>query len=219
MPYNGGVHKSPLNSRVSTENKAYRPKNMACEPPPFIPCEPFLLGVGVVFNLLKCGWIVNGGDLSCVVPRCTLFSPFRLPKGQETTNGEKTGHIGTNCAMRPFGAAPIEWGNARGRGLKRGVRFLCDKQMMRGWKEHWFWHTKQSGLREGMCVICVTRTCDTLEMPRTPQLLPPQSAIRSARCRGKKSLEINSIRLENDRRTTWNRLLGMSVVRVDKWGE
>ena len=25
---------------------------MACEPPPFMPYEPFLLGVGVVFNLL-----------------------------------------------------------------------------------------------------------------------------------------------------------------------
>ena len=26
------------------------PENMAYEPPPFMPFEPFLLGVGVVFN-------------------------------------------------------------------------------------------------------------------------------------------------------------------------
>ena len=53
MPYDRGSvwHKSR-----STENMAYRPKNVACEtpPPPFMPYEPFLLGVGVVFNLLNC---------------------------------------------------------------------------------------------------------------------------------------------------------------------
>ena len=40
------------NQGISTENMAYGPKNMAYDPPPFMPYEPFLLGVGVVFNLL-----------------------------------------------------------------------------------------------------------------------------------------------------------------------
>ena len=46
-------HKSRLNQGISTENMAYGPRNMAYEPPPFMPFEPFLLGVGVVFNFLK----------------------------------------------------------------------------------------------------------------------------------------------------------------------
>ena len=41
-----------------------------------------------------------------------------------------------------------------------GTFFLCDNQMTRRWRnEPWFWHNKQSGLRAGMCVICVARVC------------------------------------------------------------
>ena len=41
-----------------------------------------------------------------------------------------------------------------------GTFFLCDKRMTRRWRdEPWFWYSKQSGLREGICVICVARVC------------------------------------------------------------
>ena len=54
MPYNGDAYgiKVGWDQRISTENKAYGPKNMAYEPLPFMPYEPFLLGVGVVFTIL-----------------------------------------------------------------------------------------------------------------------------------------------------------------------
>ena len=48
--------------------------------------------------------------------------------------------------------------------------------MMRWWhNEPWFWHMKQSGLREGMCVICVMRARHALatQMSRTPLPSPP----------------------------------------------
>ena len=35
---------------------AYGHTNMAYEHPPFMPYEPFLLGVGVVFNLVRVLW-------------------------------------------------------------------------------------------------------------------------------------------------------------------
>ena len=46
-------HKSRLELRDFYRKYGKRtPPFMAYEPPPFMPCEPFLLGVGVVFNLL-----------------------------------------------------------------------------------------------------------------------------------------------------------------------
>ena len=36
----------------STENMAYGPPKYGIQTPPFMPYEPFLLGVGVVFHLL-----------------------------------------------------------------------------------------------------------------------------------------------------------------------
>ena len=57
MPYKRGSvwHKSRLNSRDFYRKYGIRtPQDMAYEPPPlFVPYEPFLLGVGVVFNLLS----------------------------------------------------------------------------------------------------------------------------------------------------------------------
>ena len=48
--------KSRLNSRDFYRKYGIRtPKIWHTDPPPFMPYEPFLLGVGVVFNLLKNG--------------------------------------------------------------------------------------------------------------------------------------------------------------------
>ena len=38
---------------------AYEPPEYGIQPPPFMPYEPFLLGVGVVFNLLNITWAPN----------------------------------------------------------------------------------------------------------------------------------------------------------------
>ena len=56
MPYNGGPYGAKVGwiQGISTENMAYGPQNMAYKPPPFMPYEPFLLGVGVICNLLNC---------------------------------------------------------------------------------------------------------------------------------------------------------------------
>ena len=53
MPYNGGPYGIHVgqNQGISTEIMAYGPKNMAYEHP-FMPYEPFLWGMGVVFDLL-----------------------------------------------------------------------------------------------------------------------------------------------------------------------
>ena len=57
MPYNGGLYgtKVGANQGISTENMAYGPPKYGIRTPHFMPYEPFLLGVGVVFNLLKQG--------------------------------------------------------------------------------------------------------------------------------------------------------------------
>ena len=46
-------HRSRLKSRDFYRNMAYGPPKYGIRPPPFMPYEPFLLGVGVVVNLLK----------------------------------------------------------------------------------------------------------------------------------------------------------------------
>ena len=46
-------HKSRLKSRDFYRNMAYGPQKYGIRTPHFMPYEPFLLGVGVVFNLLK----------------------------------------------------------------------------------------------------------------------------------------------------------------------
>ena len=55
MPYNGGPYgiKVGWGQGISTENMAYGPPFYGIRTPLFMPYEPFLLGVGVVFNLLK----------------------------------------------------------------------------------------------------------------------------------------------------------------------
>ena len=55
MPYKGGLYgiKVGSNQGISTENMAYGPPFYGIRTPLFMPYEPFLLGVGVVFNLLK----------------------------------------------------------------------------------------------------------------------------------------------------------------------
>ena len=70
----------------------------------------------------------------------------------------------------------FKWGDLNG-----GHVSLCD--MTRRWRnEPWFWYNKQSGLREGMCVICAARVLRTL-LPHkcciTPVPSPPP--LRSAR--------------------------------------
>ena len=63
-----------------------------------------------------------------------------------------------------------------------GTFFLCDTQMTRWWRiEPSFWHNKESGLREGMCVICVARVCASAchtDVSYPPFRSPP---LRSAR--------------------------------------
>ena len=64
MPYNGGPYgiKVGQDQGISTGNTAHGPKNMAYKPP-FYAFEPFLLGVGVVFNLLRDkNTYTNGGQ-------------------------------------------------------------------------------------------------------------------------------------------------------------
>ena len=53
MPYNGGPYGIKVGQKqgISTENMAYDPPKWHTNPP-FMPYEPHLLGVGVVFNLL-----------------------------------------------------------------------------------------------------------------------------------------------------------------------
>ena len=54
MPYNGGSvwHESRLNSSDFYRKYGIRTPKYGIRTPPFMPYEPFLLGVGVVFNLL-----------------------------------------------------------------------------------------------------------------------------------------------------------------------
>ena len=55
MPDNGGPYGIKSVKIKGFLQKIWHtyPQNMAYEPPPFMPYEPFLLGVGVVFNLLS----------------------------------------------------------------------------------------------------------------------------------------------------------------------
>ena len=55
MPYNGGLYgiKVGENQGISTENMAYGPPKYGIRNPHFMPHEPFLWGVGVVFDLLR----------------------------------------------------------------------------------------------------------------------------------------------------------------------
>ena len=45
-------------------------------------------------------------EMSRFVPVCPLLSPFRAQKGQKRTNGDKTGHFGTNLETPPFSIYP-----------------------------------------------------------------------------------------------------------------
>ena len=49
---------------------------MAYEPPPFMPYEPFLLGVGVVFNLLIC---LRGDKLLLLQQKTPVFTSTKGP--------------------------------------------------------------------------------------------------------------------------------------------
>ena len=54
-------HKNWLKSRDLYRNMAYGPQTYGMRTPPFMPYEPFLLGVEVVFNLLKASVSRRGG--------------------------------------------------------------------------------------------------------------------------------------------------------------
>ena len=92
-------HTSRLKSRDFYRNMAYGPQKYGIRTPHFMPYEPFLLGVGVVFNLLKIGaqiWESAGTGNNCALSKrfpdpSPVLDKNRAPMGPEILSSTGAG--------------------------------------------------------------------------------------------------------------------------------